>query len=134
MKKNVKCHGFTLIELLVVIFIIGVLVALILANILSARQRAEDTQRKSDLQQLKKALMIFYSENQTYPTEANLEEDLVPEYIKELPEIADYDPDIVNDSFNAHVILDNLSDKDVVPSQNHCNVSGPEGAYYVCED
>lgn len=127
--------GFTLIELLVVIFIIGVLVAILLANILGARQRAEDVQRKSDLQQLKKALMIYYSENQTYPTEANLENDLVPEHIKEMSENAGYDTDIINDTFSAWVILDNRSDKDIVASQSRCSVSGPvEGAYYVCED
>jgi len=42
--------GFTLIEILVVIFIIGILVSLLLSNILGARQRSEDMERKSEHQ------------------------------------------------------------------------------------
>ena len=49
-------HGFTLIELLVVIAIIGSLSALFLPNFMAARERARDTQRKSDLGQIQKAL------------------------------------------------------------------------------
>lgn len=51
--------GFTLIELLVVIAIIGTLSALLLPNFMSARQKARDSNRKSDIRQIQKALELY---------------------------------------------------------------------------
>lgn len=59
--------GFTLIELLVVIAIISVMTALALPNFVSARERARDTQRKSDIRQIQKALEL-YKQDQTLPS------------------------------------------------------------------
>lgn len=59
--------GFTLIELLVVISIIGVLATLVLANFNAARERARDVTRKSDFDQIKKALRMYYNDNNLYP-------------------------------------------------------------------
>lgn len=56
--------GFTLIELLVVIGIISVLSAIVVPNFMGARERARDTQRKSDVRQIQKALELF-KDNQT---------------------------------------------------------------------
>ena len=63
-KKNL---GFTLIELLVVISVIGLLAALIMVNFNAARERARDVQRKSDLDQVKKALRMYYNDMSLYP-------------------------------------------------------------------
>jgi len=52
-------HGFTLIELLVVMVIIGLLSGLILPNLMSARERARDARRKSDLEQIQRALELY---------------------------------------------------------------------------
>lgn len=51
--------GFTLIELLIVIAIIGGLSALLLPNLMAARERARDTARKSDLKQIQKAFELY---------------------------------------------------------------------------
>ncbi len=52
-------RAFTLIELLVVIAIIGSLSALFLPNFMAARERARDSQRKSDLKQIQKAFELY---------------------------------------------------------------------------
>lgn len=52
-------RAFTLIELLVVIAIISGLSALLLPNFMGARERARDSQRKSDLKQIQKALELY---------------------------------------------------------------------------
>lgn len=59
--------GFTLIELLVVIFIIGILATLIVANFQGARQRARDSKKKTELNNLKTALRLYYNDYQNYP-------------------------------------------------------------------
>jgi len=59
--------GFTLIELLVVIAIIGVLSTLAIIALGSARTKARDSKRMSDLKQIATALELYYGENNTYP-------------------------------------------------------------------
>jgi len=66
-----RLTGFTLIELLVVISIIGLLTALIMVNFNAARERARDVQRKSDMDQVKKALRMYYNDKTLYPETAN---------------------------------------------------------------
>lgn len=63
-----KTKGFTLIELLVVIAIIGILSSVVLASLNTARAKARDTQRLSDMHQLVIALSIYYNQNGTYPS------------------------------------------------------------------
>ena len=62
-----KHKGFTLIELLVVIAIIAILIAFGVANFLGARQRAKDVQKKSDLNEIKNALRLYYNDYERYP-------------------------------------------------------------------
>ncbi|MGB2580529.1 MAG: type II secretion system protein [Minisyncoccia bacterium] len=59
--------GFTLIELLVVIAIIGVLSSVVLSSLNSARQKARDAQRVSNLTQIRTALEMYYHDNGSYP-------------------------------------------------------------------
>ncbi len=62
--------GFTLIELLVVIAIIGLLSTLAVVALSSARQKARDSKRLSDLKQVQTALELYYTDNNKYPVEA----------------------------------------------------------------
>ncbi len=68
MKHN---DGFTLIELLVVIAIIAVIVAFAVANFVGARSRAKDLKKKSELQQFKSALRLYYNDFNQYPLPAS---------------------------------------------------------------
>jgi len=63
MKHKTYKKGFTLIELLIVIAIIGILSAIIFPNYMAARERARDTQRKSDLAQIQKAIELYKQDN-----------------------------------------------------------------------
>lgn len=59
--------GFTLIELLVVISIIGILATLVSANLNSARSRARDAARKSDMRNIATALRLYFNDKGFFP-------------------------------------------------------------------
>lgn len=62
--------GFTLIELLVVVAIMGLLSTLAVVALGSARLKARDSKRLSDLKQVQTALELYYTDNNAYPTAA----------------------------------------------------------------
>ena len=64
--------GFTLIELLVVIAIIGLLSTLAVVALSSARQKARDSKRLSDLKQVQTALELYYTDNNGYPAASSV--------------------------------------------------------------
>ena len=61
-----KRKGFTLIELLVVIAIIGLLSTLAVVSLNSARGKARDAQKKSDLNAISTAIELYNIEENNY--------------------------------------------------------------------
>jgi len=91
-------RGFTLIELLVVIAIIGILASVVMASLNSARVKARDARRISDIKQIQTALELYYLDHGQYPNighvivcESNtasyaaLTNALVPTYLPQIP-------------------------------------------------
>ncbi len=66
-----KQQGFTLVELLVVIAIIGLLSTLAVVSLGSARAKARDARRISDIRQVQTALELYFATAGAYPTEAS---------------------------------------------------------------
>jgi len=65
MKKS-----FTLLELLIAIVILGVLSSLISGNFITSLKKGRDARRKADLEQIQRALEMYYEDKRAYPTAA----------------------------------------------------------------
>jgi type II secretion system protein G len=87
--------GFTLIELLVVIAIIGLLATMAVVSFGSARLKARDVKRLSDLKAIRTAILLYYDDNGAYPCAGGdfyiddqttcLTTALVPTYLASIP-------------------------------------------------
>lgn len=76
--------GFTLIELLIVIAIIGILAAILFVSIgQQPLLRSRDAKRLSDLDSLRTALALFYTNNNLYP--ADLDDTVTQGFMGALP-------------------------------------------------
>lgn len=152
-----KNKGFTLIELLVVVAIIGVLTAVLLVNLVGIRERGADTKKKSDLNQVKNALRLYYNDYQGYPNASggvlmgctdgasacaqaggsNLTNASGTVYMKDVPEYTEYSTDGSNETFYLGVTLENSSDPDIASSHTACGIPTTitnQEIFYVCTD
>jgi len=64
-----SCAGFTLIELLIVMAILGILSVIGIGSFTTARIKAVDARRKSDLESIAKSLEAYVNDYQSYPTD-----------------------------------------------------------------
>lgn len=155
--------GFTLIELLVVIVIIGILSTLLIVNFSSSRSRARDVRRKSDLNQIKTAVRLYYNDFQQYPANSGTlirgcgtngtsncswggEFSAGTEiYMKSLPQdpvnsggyVYSYAQTGAGQGFTLTTQLENASDQDSRQSQLRCGVAAgavQSKVYMICED
>lgn len=70
-KSSSKKTGFTLIELLVAATILIVLTTIGMVSYRSAIAKSRDSKRKSDLETLRQALVLYKADNGRYPTVAS---------------------------------------------------------------
>ena len=80
--RGKKQTGFTFVELLVVIAIIGVLTAVIIPYLQTARKKSRDTSRVANALIIQEALERYFDSNRSYPTSLGV---LVPNYLPVLP-------------------------------------------------
>lgn len=62
-----KNRGFTLLELILVIAIMGVLAAMVSGNFITSLKKGRDARRKGDLEQVQKAVEMYYEDKKMYP-------------------------------------------------------------------
>lgn len=87
-----KNKGFTLVELMIVIAIIAVLVSIILIAVNPVRviHDAQDTKRRTEINQAKTALQLYYNDNKDYPASTALVSSLQPNYWRLVPSVSYY--------------------------------------------
>jgi len=86
-----KQKGFTLIELLVVIAIIGILATIVLVSLNTAREKARNARRQSDIRQLSLAIEMYYDSQSPVAYPANTAA-LIPTYFTIVPADPSYTP------------------------------------------
>lgn len=70
MNTNTK-RAFTLIEMLVVVAIIGILTTLIMTSVSRVRKSSVDTKRRSNIENIRGAMITYYSSKGTWPDTTN---------------------------------------------------------------
>lgn len=138
-KNKKKSLAFTLVELLIVISIMGILTVVVSASFKTIQMKARDAKRKSDLDSVKKALNMYFTDNGQYPVVGYIDfddggqfsnegEDII--YMKEIPvEMVNgvkgyiYQTTVSRRSFRLFAELENGDDNSCMEDNDLC----PEG-------
>lgn len=145
-KTKMKQNGFTLMEILIVIAMLGILATVIFGSYLSSIKRARDNRRKQDLQQVSRALELYYAENNNYPNSLNWgsslsdPDDAAKFYMKKLP----IDPSGTDNGYNyfyealnngqsygLYSCLENEEDPDYQVYNKDCGATCNSQCYYA---
>ncbi|MFW6110091.1 MAG: type II secretion system protein [Patescibacteria group bacterium] len=93
-KQSEQSRGFTLIELLLAMAIMGILLSLGSVAFIHSIRRGNDSKRAADLNTIRNALEMYYSEEHSYPDPGTSDwvtvdstnlDDLTPTYLKTFP-------------------------------------------------
>ncbi len=134
--------GFTLVELLVAIGIIATLAAILLPNLMGARERARDAQRKQDLDSVKSALRLYYNDHERYPIQypsyhTNGAEFLNSDLSGYMPNVSgigftfEYVTDVNGDTFKLRFETEASNSEDNNASQIKCGVDSTNPRHFM---
>jgi prepilin-type N-terminal cleavage/methylation domain-containing protein len=142
-RKQSSQFGFTLLELLVVIAIIGIIVAVVMVALNESKLKGRDAGRKSQIQEILKALELHYSDDGTYPddgTPNNTVGDALTNigsgfnggrYFRQLPEESGlYQYCVSTDRKSMFIAVNTEKDKG---GSDYCGITRGPGPSYGCD-
>jgi len=117
--------------MILVVAILGIMSTIGLTSYHASLIKSRDIRRKADLDQIKKALRMYYNDHNRYPTPGDLpwggefsEGTMV--YMKEVPkdpkskQAYNYSVGSCVDDFRLAAVLEDESDSSIVASHSHC--------------
>ncbi|HEX7456537.1 MAG TPA: type II secretion system protein [Candidatus Nanoarchaeia archaeon] len=129
---SIKNKGFTLIELIVVIAIISILVGIVVFVIdpEGMIDRSNDTKDRTELNQVKTSLELYYNDHDEYPADSG---DLEPTYMKQVPSGIDYGVSGDGQDYDAGISIRRSGQVDA-DSVSKCGTELASGEYMICPD
>ncbi len=122
-----KSRGFTLIELLVVIAIIGILAAVVLVSLNSARRKARDSRVQQDVRNAMSAIELYKNDNNDAPP-ASLNDLVTSNLIQQVPTMPDGGSYTFVVSGDSYCMSGQLSDNEYYYARNGATGQTTDGS------